>query len=649
MFRFIIICLVLQTMSITMVSGQSSVEKVDDYIAKATKNLSDINLLKAYTDSAAILSKKIAYPKGMAMAAKFNGIYYYFTSKHDSSLLAYRQSLELFESINDSLETAKALLNLATTYSALAAYDETTDFALRSLRYFESMQEYNGTGRALNLLGIVAYNRKDFQSALGYFKKHLKNSVTVNDSLEIASSYNNMASAYNELEQRDSAYLYFEKSLSLKENLGMIQNLGNVYQNLGGMYSDDGEFAHAREYFQKALEVYGQMGNQRNIAIVWVNLGLDYMKQNKYIEAEKAFNKSIEASLEGENAEMLKKGYESLSGLFEKQGNFASALQAFKRYHQVSDSLLNVYRINRIEELAAEYESEKKEQQIQIQEASINAQQLVIQRNSIIIFALLTVAVLLLLIVLLNKRSSKRKQKIMRQEQEIKVKEASLHAALTSQEKERKRFARDLHDGFGQLISSLKMQIDRLNDTNDLAQRASIFDASAEIITDMHKEIRNIAFDLMPAVLIQYGLVAAVKEFANRINSTEKIKVFVGAYELNDRLTELQEINLYRVIQEWINNILKYSNATAIDIQLVKHEKNLNIMIEDNGSGFNPQKLSTVNGNGWKNIQSRMQLINGSVDVDSMEGIQGTTLILEIPASKSENKTGTMAFQQNFN
>lgn len=649
MLRILITCLVIMIMAYAPASGQSYFEKADAYIASATQNLRDVNLLKAYADSAAYLSKKIGYPKGMAMAAKFHGIYYYFTSKHDSSLWAYGHSLQLFESIKDSLEIAKALLNMATTYSAISAYDETTDYALKSLRYFEHLKEYNGIGRALNLLGVVAYNRKDFQTALKHFIQHLNNAITVNDSLEIASSYNNMASAYTELGQRDSAYVFYERSMSIKENLGMTQNLGNVYQNLGGMYSDDGKFDRARQYFIKALDVYEQMGNLHSVAIVWVNIGLDFLKQNNYVESEKAFEKSIEASLVGENAEMLKKAYESLSGLYEKQGRFAVALQAYKKHHIISDSLLNTYRINRIEELSAEYESEKKEQHIQLQEAAINAQQLVIQRNSLVIFALVIVAILLLLILLLLKRSNKRKQKIMNQEQELKLKEASLHAALNSQEKERKRFARDLHDGFGQLISALKMNLDRMHELDGFAQYSSVIDTSSGIVTDMHKEIKNITFDLMPTVLIQFGLVAAIKEFAERINHSGKIKVFISVFELEERLGELHEINLYRVLQEWVNNILKYSDASIIDIQLVRHENSLSIMVEDNGKGFNTNKLSTLHGNGWKNIQSRMQLIKGSVDIDSTEGKQGTTLNLEVPLLNTEKKAIESTFQQNFN
>src|SRR5690606_32862325 len=105
----------------------------------------------------------------------------------------------------------------------------------------------------------------------------------------------------------------------------------------------------------------------------------------------------------------------------------------------------------------------------------------------------------------------------------------------------------------------------------------------------------------------------------------------VIVFEFPERLTELMEISLYRIIQEWTNNILKYSNATKVEIQLTGHEDELIVLIEDNGRGFDLRDLADGSGNGWKNICSRINLIKGVVDIDSSPTRMGTTLTLTVP------------------
>lgn len=226
----------------------------------------------------------------------------------------------------------------------------------------------------------------------------------------------------------------------------------------------------------------------------------------------------------------------------------------------------------------------------------------------------------------------------MQQEKELQVKEAYIHAALELQKNERKRFAQDLHDGFGQLISALRLNISRLNETDNIQNKFGVVEKSESILKEMHTEIRNIAFNLMPATLIQYGLKEAIREFAQRINSSGKVQIDIDIHGLEERLDELQEISLYRVIQEWINNILKYAEAQKIQIQLVKHENEISVMIEDDGMGFDQKLLKNSKGNGWRNIQSLLNHINASLDLDTSPNRKGNSLIIEMPLSyKNQN------------
>jgi signal transduction histidine kinase len=210
------------------------------------------------------------------------------------------------------------------------------------------------------------------------------------------------------------------------------------------------------------------------------------------------------------------------------------------------------------------------------------------------------------------------------------AREAQIQAIIDSQEKERNRFARDLHDTFGQLISTLNIHIQDVKEREKITRedRLLVFEESSQILDDMYRELKNVCFDLMPQTLIKSGIAHALREFADRVNHTGKFRVNFGEFGLEERLSDLVEVSLYRITQEWVNNILKYSDAKKIDIQLTRDDREITLTIEDDGMGFAKEKLQFGSGNGWKNIISRANLIHGEVELDTLPDRRGTTLIL---------------------
>jgi len=222
----------------------------------------------------------------------------------------------------------------------------------------------------------------------------------------------------------------------------------------------------------------------------------------------------------------------------------------------------------------------------------------------------------------------KERQQLLEQVRENQ--EMVMQAIVKGQEDERNRFARDLHDGFGQMISALNLNLRGLQSVRgtDIENRMDIYNASSDILKNMHTELKNICFDLMPQTLLKHGLEAALMEFAQRINASAEKHVDVHVHGLNSRLSELQEISLYRITQEWVNNILKYSDARRITIQITRDETELTLIIEDDGMGFDQKVLKQGKGNGWRNIQARANLISGQIDVDTQPTMRGTSFIL---------------------
>ena len=194
-----------------------------------------------------------------------------------------------------------------------------------------------------------------------------------------------------------------------------------------------------------------------------------------------------------------------------------------------------------------------------MQQSEIATQKAKNQTNLLIITGLSLVLALTLIILLLLKNRSKRKEELLIKQAELQLKEAEVEFSIRSQEQERARFAKDLHDGFGQMISILNLNLKSLEKED--SDRHQIFENSSEVLNQMYQELKGICFNLMPQTLIHQGLPAAIQEFASRINRSGQVQIETDFFGLNDRLSDVQEISFYRIVQEWVNNILKYGKA----------------------------------------------------------------------------------------
>lgn len=198
-------------------------------------------------------------------------------------------------------------------------------------------------------------------------------------------------------------------------------------------------------------------------------------------------------------------------------------------------------------------------------------------------------------------------------------------------EGERKRIAIDLHDGLGQMLSTLKLNLSSIEEDIPADEQAH-FAKSTQLLDEACAEVRHISHNMMPSTLIRMGLVSALKESAANISRSGKMKVFITVSDLNGSLTEAHEIALYRVCQEVLNNAIKYADAGEVHIELYAEHGNIKMSIADNGKGFDTKLMTHSSGIGWSNIYSRINMLGGRVDVQSILGA-GTTVEVELPVN----------------
>ncbi len=204
-------------------------------------------------------------------------------------------------------------------------------------------------------------------------------------------------------------------------------------------------------------------------------------------------------------------------------------------------------------------------------------------------------------------------------------------AILDTQHNERKRITEELHDGLGYLLSTLKLHLTALQESKQADESTKIMANSMRLLEDSFKELRQVSNNLMPDMLLQLGLVAALQDLCGKINRTGKLTVRFNAYHLNKKFRKEFEMEVYRMIQEITNNVLKHSGAKTFDIQLINDENKLTVTAEDDGKGFNYKKtLKSGKGRGLVNILNRVNYLQGSIRYDTSIN-KGTTVIIELP------------------
>ena len=242
---------------------------------------------------------------------------------------------------------------------------------------------------------------------------------------------------------------------------------------------------------------------------------------------------------------------------------------------------------------------------------------------------------LIIIIIYVFSREVLRPVKI-RYEKELIEKEAERLKALAayvdlSNEKERERIARELHDGIGQMLTYIKLLLNEMEEEIKPGSGAGKkSEEIREVVTSISKDIRNIAMGLKPKILEELGLEPAIRILVETTSEQHGIKGSFYPYDLVHRYAPEFELNLYRIVQELLNNIVKHAKATGFTLQVFDNDKTVNITLEDDGKGFDVQHvLNSSEGLGLQSLYRRVNSHNGFIEISSGPG--GTEVLVEMP------------------
>lgn len=410
--------------------------------------------------------------------------------------------------------------------------------------------------------------------------------------------------------------------------------------NMNGIYYfTEGFYHHTLKNYHKAIQVY-----EKGIENAILNNDIPNRNRLKYAKYQslyhlKKYNEAVTIliDLEGKKELLIedkKKYYIELSRAYEKLKDYKKAYLYSTKFIELNDSIVDAKTKNEILALETKFNKIENDKKINELEAEKKQAELIAKNNQLYYLSFGGFSLLLLFIISLLWKNNKA-QKHLTQEKEINYiqnlkllndqKEMEvMQAMIDSAEAERKRVARDLHDGIGSRLSVMKMKLNQIPRLNYDDSRTRDFSVQ---LSNSIAELKQISYNLMPETLLKLGLEAALKDLCHSLSS-EKISINFQSNRIVKSISEKHQITIFRIVQELINNALKHSDCSYIIVDCNQNKNLFLITVEDNGIGFNRDDLSKFTGLGLKNVKNRIDLLNGKLEVKTQLG-QGTVYNIE--------------------
>jgi len=582
-----------------------------------------------YANHALKISLEQKNNSGIEFSYKQLGNDYYAKGEYHDAEKSFNSSLEYAKLLNNPILISQAYNNLGGTNLVLGNMEKAVGYFLDALKLKEANNDEKGIAMACNNIANAYRKLMKPRMALDFQLRSLKIKEKLNDKPGIALSYGNLGNIYHDLHDTVKAIRCYTKSLEMLKGSKDDLLIGSQYNSIGFIYLEKKDYANAEKYFNASLKHKQLSGNKSSLSGIYINLGTLYLDKNEPEKAEMYFMKALAISQETGEKEDIAEANKGLAEVSRQRKDFEKSLKYMMDAEKTKDSIYNIASSTAIAEMQTKYETEKKEASIRLLQKE-NELKDIKYKKTVFMFISLFVFVAAVLIIIYTYSYLKRHKKVEQLRAEAEYKR--INAIVNAQEEERKRISAELHDGLGQVLSAVKLNVSMLKD--DLGQNAttlSQYNTAMLLLDQSCNEVRNMSHSMMPAILVKMGLKEALRELAGAINNTGVLKVMVDDKELNDEPAELIKIHLYRIVQELLNNILKYANATEVQIQFSKDSQGLGLMIEDNGKGFDTAVLNNSNGLGWHSIQSRIALLKGQIEVDSKPATTGTAVFVSVP------------------
>lgn len=544
---------------------------------------------------------------------------------YQRALIFLQDALEISKQSKKQAQIAGDHLKIGKTYMSIGEMDQALESHLSALRMSDKIKDDSVTFEVVAGLAHYYLQLETLESAKKYIdrSKILANKL---GHLAFQQRYYNMLGIYQRRKGNlDASINAFKKCLEFISPTNLDdQFTANI--NLSTAYIYNNDIETGLSYLLKAEKINEVVKSDWNSLILFGQIGRAELLRGNSKKAIEYYKSGFENSKKIGNSDMIERFARELARAYHKLGNYKEA------YHYYAEFVIELEKSHKsqnaiaIAEMSAKYENEKKEQKIQSLEEQSKLkteihQTQIDRRNLWIVVSLLIVLITIIVAFLLlkNQRNKQRlKLELVEQQKEL----AKQQAELKGQELERNRLSRELHDGLGGTLASIKM---RLSSKNMDSLNPILKDIDAACL-----DVRNMSHSLSSTFIHEIDFHSLLVKLVKDIEQRSSLKVnleFMPAKELNQLEAETRH-QCYRIIQELTNNAVKHSHATLLTIGLIKNDNDVILLIEDNGIGF--ELASSPSGIGINNVRKRLETINGNLDITSSPN-KGSTFAISFP------------------
>lgn len=467
-------------------------------------------------------------------------------------------------------------------------------------------------------VGVLFHTSDNYEKAQSYYEMAYEEAKRQHNTELLKRCYINLGSVHSSLENYPVAESYFLQSLEIPENESYNYD---AYANLGNLYLRQQAYQKALPHLERATEMHPN-NPDANINLRFLIDAKASLKDTSEMHPilTRAENAITSIPSLRDKSLLLR----SISEYYKTTGDYKQAFLYNNAYLTTYEQLIENQKNETLLDLEAKYQSEKIKTSLAKKEKQ---QTLLLIGGGILV--LLTIGFYFFHRKRLHYKNTIQQQKIKELTQKNKL--LAMSSIIEGQEAERLRIAQDLHDSLGGLLSSVKAHFTIFKNQFDKEEQLEITQKTYQLIDASCTEVRRISHNMMPQFLNLVGLEGSIEDIAEQLSSLG-INVTVDIHNLPESIDATKQITIFRLIQEILSNVRKHANAKNLLIQLIGSENEIQLIIEDDGHGFDYEAALKNKGLGLNNINRRVEFLEGTIQWESVIN-EGTTITINIPLS----------------
>jgi len=566
-----------------------------------------------------LLNRALKYKDKLSDSFLRGGLYLkrggaYFNLDLNKAIDDYTRAIEIYED-KDAVYKADAFLFRGQAHSTLGQFVAASEDYKAAYDLFEEVKDYEYMLHARSG-EIIMYSKNGFlDKSITQRETLITELLKMELSQYLSIQFYNQSLDYKKLQKPNLRYENLQKALKYADsamNPPFIYTAS--YSSISEHFSFSNNPQEALVYLKKSEEYLDKIPNDRVANSIYLMALIQYQKMNnQLIEAKENSIKRIELTAGIGLDEELINTHKTLSKIYYLLDDSKNAFYHLEKHIQLKDSIFNQTKTNALIYYQTLYETERREKELNEKKSSIAILE---EKNNSIKRQYLFGGVALtfgFLIIFLYKNQKNLKAKKSLQEKYT-------QDLLLAQEEERKRVSKDLHDGIGQSLLLIKNKVVLNKD-----------ETAKNLVENAIEEVRSISRALHPFQLQELGITKAIQNIFYQVDETTELFITSDIDVIDGIFNIPQEVNIYRIVQESLNNVLKHSKASAVKFEISKNEKNIQISLKDNGVGFDfSERYNDFNSLGLKTLKERTRFLNGIMKIDSQTG-KGTSIEFFIP------------------